>query len=101
MKQRNVQVLCEVAELMRKCPNISPNPYEITGTIHACHDFQKINSLAATIIEKYSIFEANRHKLNDDFFDGADYIEQCEEIYLERLTELRNFIERRSLEGWK
>jgi hypothetical protein len=75
---------------MRKCPNISPNPYEITGTVHACHDFQKINSLAATIIEKYAVYEANRHKLNDDFFEGADYIEMCGETYQEKLQELRD-----------
>ena len=100
MKQRNVQVLCEVADLMRKCPNISPNPYEIAGTVHACHDFQKINSLVATIIEKYSVYEANRHKLNDDFFEGADYIEMCGETYQEKLQELREFVEKRSKENW-
>ena len=100
MKQRNVQVLCEVADLMRKCKNVSPNPYEIEGTVRACRDFQKINSLAATIIEKYSVYEANKHKLNDDFFEGADYVEMCGEIYQEKLQELRDFVEKRSTENW-
>jgi hypothetical protein len=86
---------------MRKCPNISPNPYEIEGTIHACHDFQKINSLASTIIEKYSVYEANKHKLNDDFFDGADYVEMCGETYQEKLQELRDYIKKRSAENWR
>lgn len=100
MKQRNVQVLCEVAELMRKCPNISPNPYEIGGTIRACRDFQKINSLVSTIIESYSVYEANKAKLNDDCFDGAYYVEQCGEIYLEKLQELRDFVAKRESESW-
>jgi hypothetical protein len=101
MKQKDVKVLCEVADLMRKCPAISPNPYEIAGTVHACHDFQKINLLTATIIEKYSIYEANRHRLNDDLFDGAEYVEECGDVYKEKLQELRNFIEKRSSEGWR
>lgn len=101
MKQRDVQILCEVVELMRKCPNISPNPYEIEGTVRACHDFQKINSLAATIIEKYSIYEANKAKLNDDFFEGAEYIEMCGEIYQEKLQELRDYVSKRESEGWR
>ena len=101
MKQQNVKVLCEVVELMRRCPNISPNPYEIKGTVRACRDFQFVNSLAATIIEKYSVYEANKHKLNDDFFDGVDYIEMCGEIYEEKLQELRTYIEKRSAENWR
>ena len=101
MKQRNAKVLCEVAELMRKCRNISPNPYEIEGTIRACRDFQKINNLVATIIEKYSIYEANRHRLNDDLFEGADYIERCGAIYEEKLQELKDFVAQREVESWR
>jgi hypothetical protein len=101
MKQRNVQVLCEVADLMNKCPSISPNPYEIEGTVRACRDFQKINRLAAIVIEKYTVYEANRHKLNDDFFEGADYVERCGEIYQEKLQELRDYVEKRSAESWR
>ena len=101
MKQRNVQVLCEVAELMRKCPNISPNPYEIEGTVRACRDFQKINSLASSIVEKYSIYEANKAKLNDEFFEGSEYIEMCGESYKEKLQELRDYVEKRGAENWR
>jgi hypothetical protein len=101
MKQKDVTILCEVVDLMRKCPAISPNPYEISGTIHACRDFQKVNSLASTIIEKYAIWSANRHRLSDPDFDGAEYIEICGAIYQEKLQELRDFIEKRSAENWK
>ena len=102
MNKADEKVLLEVAELMRKCPAISPNPYEISGTIHACHDFQKVTQLAATIIEKYSVWSANKHLLiKDKYFEGADYVESCEETYKEKLEELRVFIVKRSAEGWK
>ena len=101
MKQSNVKVLCEVVELMRKCPKVSPNPHEIAGTVKACHDFQKVNSLAASIIEKYSIYEANKHKLNDEAFDGAYYVEMCGEEYQTKLQELRDFIAKREAEAWR
>ena len=101
MKQSDVRVLAEVAELMRQCPKISPNPYEIAGTVKACHDFQTVTGLAATIIEKYAIYSANKSKLNDDTFDGAEYIEMCGESYQEKLNELRDFIKKRAQEGWK
>lgn len=86
---------------MRKCPNIIPNPYEIEGAVRACHDFQKINTLAATIIERYSVYEANKAKLNDEFFEGAEYIEMCGEVYQEKLQELRAYVETRSAENWR
>ena len=101
MRQNDVQVLVEVADLMRQCPKISPNPYEIAGTVKACHDFQTITSLAATVIEKYSIYAANKSKLNDDTFEGADYVEMCGDIYKEKLKELRDFIAKRKEESWR
>ena len=102
MNKNDEKVLIEVAELMRKCPNISPNPYEISGTIRACHDFQKVSQLSATIIEKYSVWSANKKVLNSDFPpDGSEYIEMCEDAYKEKLQELRNFVAKRSADGWK
>lgn len=101
MNKADADVLYEVAELMKKCPNISPNPYEIEGTMKACHDFQTINRLVATIVDKYTEYSLHKSKLNDPDFDGEYYIQRAKEIYQEKLLELKNFIRKRTAENWK
>ena len=62
MNKTDANVLYEVAELMRKCPNISPNPYAIAGTVNACRDFQKINQL---VYELYDLTDEEIHIVED------------------------------------
>ena len=101
MNKADAKVLFEVSELMLKCPNISPNPYEIEGTIRACHDFQKINRLVSAIIASYTEYSLFKHKLNDTNFDGEYYVLNAKEKYEQKLEELKMFIQMRESQGWK
>lgn len=101
MNRADSKVLCKVAELMRKCPAMSPNPYEIAGTVNACRDFQTINKLVATIINKYTEYSLFKNRIGDPDFDGEEYVLMAKETYEKKLAELRNFIKRRESEGWK
>lgn len=100
MNKADANVLYEVAELMRKCLSISPNPYEIEGTVKACKDFQTVNRLAAAIIEKYTEYSLFKNKIGDPNFEGEEYILMSQETYKEKLQELRNFIKLRESERW-
>jgi hypothetical protein len=101
MNKADANVLYEVAELMRKCPAMSPNPYEIAGTVNACRDFQTINKLVAAIIDKYTEYSLFKNRIGDPDFDGEEYVLMAKETYEKKLAELRNFIKRRESEGWK
>lgn len=101
MNKTDAKVLFEVSELMLKCPSISPNPYEIAGTVMACHDFQKINRLVSVIISSYTEYSLFKHKLNDTNFDGEYYVLNAKEKYEQKLEELREFIKTRESQAWK
>ena len=101
MNKADANVLCEVAELMRKCPAMSPNPYEIAGTVNACRDFQTINRLAAAIVDKYTEYALHKSKIGDPTFDGEEYILMAQDSYQEKLKELKQFVKRRQEEQWK
>ena len=101
MNKTDANVLYEVAELMRKCLPISPNPYEIEGTVNACRDFQTINRLAATIIDKYTEYSLFKSKLGDPNFEGEEYVLMAKETYQTKLQELKSFIKKRESENWK
>jgi hypothetical protein len=66
MNKADANVLYEISELMKKCPNISPNPYEIAGTVKACHDFQTIHNLVAIILDKYTEYSLYKSKISID-----------------------------------
>ena len=101
MNKSDANVLYEVSELMRKCPSISPNPYEIAGTINACRDFQTINRLSSTIINKYTEYSLFKNKIGDPTFEGEEYILMAKDTYRTKLQELKAFIQKRESEGWK
>ena len=101
MNKTDANVLYEVAELMRKCQSMSPNPYEIAGTVNACRDFQTINRLVATIIDKYAEYSLFKGKIGNPDFDGEEYVLMAQETYQEKLQELKSFIEKRESEYWK
>lgn len=101
MNKADAKVLCEVVELLRQCPSISPNPYEIVGTVNACKDFQHINRLAATIIDKYTEYSLFKSKIGDENFDGEDYVITAKATYEEKLKELKEYIKIRQAEQWK
>ena len=101
MNKADANVLCEVAELMRKCPAMSPNPYEIAGTVNACRDFQTINRLVATVINKYAEYSLFKSKIGDPNFDGEEYVLMAKESYEKNLSELKQFVAKRSKEQWK
>lgn len=101
MNKTDANILYEVAELMRKCPNISPNPYEIAGTVRACKDFQTINRLVATIVDKYTEYSLFKSKIGDPSFDGEEYVLMAKDMYEKQLHELRAFVAKRESESWK
>lgn len=101
MNKTDANVLYEVAELMRQCPSISPNPYEIAGTVNACRDFQTINRLAAAIINKYAEYSLFKSKIGNPDFDGEEYVLMAKESYESKLQQLRDFIKKRTGEDWK
>lgn len=100
MNKADANILYEVAELMRKCPAMSPNPYAIAGTVNACRDFQTINQLAATIINKYTEYSLFKSKIGDPNFEGEEYVLMAKETFEEKLQELRSYVKKRSQESW-
>lgn len=99
MRAKECEYLTEVAELMRRCPAPSPNPYDLTGYIHACRDYGKIHSLVSTILENYTSCASLKSKMGTGEIDDG-YVEYCAEKADKALCELRAFIDKRAREGW-
>lgn len=101
MNKAESNVLYEISKLMRKCPAASPNPYDMVGWIHACRDFQNINSLVSCILENFSFYSLHKNKIGKDDFDYEEDVLIAKEKYEDKLPELRVFTEKRSAESWR
>lgn len=100
MNRSESAVLCEVSQLMNRCPAPSPNPYDIIGYVHACNDYKRIHRLVADILSNYSFYALHKNKIGKDDFDDTSIL-MAKDSYEENLKELRDFIEKRSAESWK
>ena len=97
-KQEN-EFIHEVLTLMRKCPQASPNPYDMTGWIHAARDYEKIHKLACSCLSHFAFYSTWKKKLGSDEVDD-DWILMSEEKYQDAFDELKAFVDKRVDEGW-
>lgn len=98
-KQEN-NFIYEVLELMIKCPQASPNPYEMVGWIHAAKDYQKIHYLVYCCLNNFVAYSTWKSKLGTDEVDD-DWVLSCKDSYEEFFEELKYFVEKRVEEGWE
>ena len=97
-KQENI-FIHEVIELMTKCPQASPNPYDMTGWIHAARDYEKIHKLVSSCLSNFAFYSTFKNKIGSDEVDD-DWIIMSEEKYQEAFEELKAFVNKRVSEGW-
>lgn len=98
-KQEN-EFIYEVLTLMAKCPQASPNPYDMTGWIHAAKDYEKIHKLVYSCLSHFAFYSTWKNKLGSDEVDD-DWIIMSKEKYQEAFEELKVFVEKRVNEGWE
>lgn len=97
-KQEN-EFIHEVIELMAKCPQASPNPYDMTGWIHAARDYEKIHKLVYSCLSNFAFYSTFKNKLGSDEVDD-DWIIMSKGKYQEVFEELKVFVNKRVNEGW-
>lgn len=97
-KQEN-EFIYEVLELMNKCPQASPNPYDMTSWIHAARDYEKIHKLVYSCLNNFTIYSTWKNKLGSDEVD-SDWILSCKDRYEKSFSELKTFVTKRVNEGW-
>ena len=97
-KQEN-EFVYEVLTLMNRCPQASPNPYDMVGWIHAARDYEKIHGLVYRCLSNFAFYSAWKNKLGSDEVDD-DWIIMGKEKYQEAFEELKAFIDKRVNEGW-
>lgn len=100
MTKNESAVINEVAQLMAKCPAPSPNPYDMIGYIHACRDYQKIQSLSISVLSNFSFYAQHKNKIGRDDFEYEDDVLYAKDVYENKLEELRKFITKRIAESW-
>lgn len=98
-KQEN-EFIYEVLTLMAKCPQASPNPYDMAGWIHAARDYEKIHKLVYSCLSHFAFYSTWKNKLGSDEVDD-DWIIMSKEKYQEAFDDLKAFVEKRVNEGWK
>lgn len=86
----------EIMILLNSVPQASPNPYDMTGWIHAARDYEKVHGLVYSVITNYCAWATWKGKKDVD----EGYIEYCEEKYQEALDELKEFIKMRKAQQW-
>lgn len=99
MNKTENEFLINIAHLMTKCPDASPNPSDLTGWIHSSRDFSNINRLVSSILQNYTVFETYKTKMGTDEVDG-EWVMECRDEYLKCYQELQDFVNKRSEEGW-
>ena len=97
-KQENIFIY-DVLNLMIKCPQASPNPYDMVGWIHAARDYEKIHYLVYSCLNNFITYSTWKSKLGTDEVDD-DWILSCKDSYEESFEELKSFVEKRVKEGW-
>lgn len=97
-KQEN-EFIHEVVTLMSKCPQASPNPYDMTGWIHAARDYEKIHKLVYSCLSNFAFYSTWKSKLGTGEVED-DWIIMSKEKYQEKFDELKGFVDKRVKEGW-
>lgn len=98
MTQKECDFLIEVSNLANKCPAPSPNPYDLTGFIHACRDYEKILTHISNALQFYAYYSSLKNRPHDEV--DSEYVEYCKEKAETHLIELREFVQQRVKEGW-
>ena len=98
MTQKECDFLIEISSLAIKCPAPSPNPYDLTGFVHASRDYEKILTLASTALQYYAFYSSLKTKNRDEV--DEEYVEYCKETSEKNLKKLREFVNKRIEEGW-
>jgi len=99
MTRQENEFINEVLELMHKCPQASPNPYDMTGWIHAARDYEKIHNLVYLCLDNFTTYSTWKSKLGSEEVDN-DWILLCKDNYEKYFSELKAFITKRINEGW-
>lgn len=99
MTRHEGEFIYEVIKLMGKCPQASPNPYDMTGWIHASRDYEKIHGLVYCCLDNFTTYSLWKHKLGSDDVDEY-FITSAKEKYEEYFEELKEFVNKRAEEGW-
>ena len=99
MTKHENEFIQEVVDLMTKCPQASPNPYDMTGWIHAAIDYEKIHRLVYSCLSNFALYSTWKNKLGSGEVDD-EWIIMSEETYQSAFDELNAFIDKRIREGW-
>lgn len=98
MTQKECDFLTELSQLAIKCPAPSPNPYDLTGFIHASRDYEKILTFVSNALQYYAYYSSLKNKSGDEV--DVEYVEYCKETAEKNFKELKEFINKRVKEGW-
>lgn len=99
MTQKESDFLIELSNLANKCPAPSPNPYDLTGYIHACRDYEKILNLVSSALQFYAFYSSLKNRPREEVDMG--YVEYCKERAETNFDELQEFVQQRVKEGWR
>lgn len=98
MTQKESDFLIEISNLANKCPAPAPNPYDLTGYIHACKDYEKILTCISNVLQFYAYYSSLKNRPYDEV-DG-EFVEYCKEKAETNFDELQEFVQQRVKEGW-
>lgn len=96
MTNKEQEFIEEVMILFNKVPQASPNPYDMTGWIHAARDYEKVHHLTYSIITNYVAYKTWKDKKDVE----EEWLDYMKEQYEESFLELKEFITQRVSEGW-
>ena len=97
MTNKEQDFILEVMDLMNKVPQASPNPYDMTGWIHAARDYEAVHNLVYQALTNYASWSAWKNK-KDEVDEG--WLEYQQEQYEKAFEELKSFITKRREEKW-